>query len=476
MAELVKAVGVIGAGPAGLTAAYELAKAGVAVEVFEGADRVGGMAASFDLWGQIVDFGPHRFFSTDPVVNRVWSEVIGDDYDMVDRLTRIYYKGKFFDYPLKAFNALFGLGVFQSTLCVASYAAARFFPRKDEGSFENWVANRFGYRLYSIFFKSYSEKLWGISCRELDADCAALRIKKLSLIEAIKAAVLGGGGSKHKTLVDQFAYPRRGTGSFYEKMAERIVEHGGRIHLRTRVRSVSHRETGEAEIVLTDGSVRRFDHVVSSMPLTDLVLGLNPPEEIAQKVQRLRYRNTILVYLEIQGDHLFPDQWIYVHSPDLDTGRITNFRNWVPTLYGDKPNTIVCMEFWSYDADAVWTEADEATVERAKSEMLSTGLVGDARILGGHVVRLRKSYPVYNRGYRDNLAPVERYLSGIPTLTAIGRYGAFKYNNQDHSILMGVYAAQNILGQTQHNLWAINTDYEYQEGAKIADTGLQKQQ
>jgi len=471
-----KVVGIIGAGPAGLTAAYELAKKGVAVEVFESSDHVGGMSSSFPLWGQIVDLGPHRFFSSDKQVNRVWNEVIGDDYNMVNRLTRIYYKKKFFDYPLKAFNALLGLGFFQSTLCVLSYLLIKIAPKKDESTFDNWVTNRFGSRLYGIFFKSYSEKLWGIPCRDLDADFAAQRIKKLSLMEAIKAAVFGGGGSKHKTLVDQFAYPFKGTGSFYRKMADLIEANGGKIHLSTPTQSVSLADPQAPEVVLGDGSVRRFDYVVSSMPLTQLVLGLNPPADIVKQVEKLRYRNTILAYLEIENAGLFPDQWVYVHSADLETGRITNFRNWLPSLCGDSPNTIVCMEYWCYDEDAMWTQSDAELGALATDEMKRTGLIGSSRVLNCHIVRVRRSYPVYSTGYKKHLEPVQDYLTQFNKLIPIGRYGAFKYNNQDHSILMGILAAQNILGTGHHDLWRINTDTDYQEAAEVSTSGLQGNQ
>ena len=230
---MTKKIAIIGAGPAGLTSAYKLAKEGISVELFEASDAVGGMAKSFSLWGQLVDLGPHRFFSSDPRVNQLWLEIIGKNYSMVSRLTRIYYKKTFFDYPLKAMNALFGLGIIQSTICVLSYIHAKVFPMKDESTFEAWVTNRFGKRLFTIFFKSYSEKLWGISCKELDADFAAQRIKKLSLYEAIKAAVFKSGGSKHKTLVDEFAYPHQGAGAVYDLMAQKIIELGGQIHLKT---------------------------------------------------------------------------------------------------------------------------------------------------------------------------------------------------------------------------------------------------
>lgn len=466
----IQSVGVVGAGPAGLTAAYELAKRGIGVEVFEAQSSVGGMARSFALWGQIVDLGPHRFFSTDPRVNRIWLEIADGRYDMVDRLTRIYYNETFFDYPLRAFNALAGLGPVEALRCLASYARAVASPLADDTSFENWVVNRFGRRLFEIFFKSYSEKLWGISCQALDADFAAQRIKKFSLREAIKSA-LAPGRSNHKTLVDQFAYPTEGTGFIYERMAQRIEALGGRIHRDTRVTEV---DVAGARPALTigDGTIRTFDHIVSSMPITSLVERMDPPDAVRANLAHLTFRNTILVYLEIEGQELFPDQWIYVHAANLKTGRITNFRNWLPSLCGSSPNTILCLEYWCYDEDAIWRAPQDELVALATEEIRATGLIGQRAVRNGRTLKLPKCYPVYARGYRTQLAPVETFLSGFDRLSVIGRYGAFKYNNQDHSILMGLLAAENIAGGASHDLWAINTDYEYQEASLITKTGL----
>lgn len=468
-----KKIAVIGAGPAGITAAYELTKAGYAVHVYEASDRVGGLSKTIELWNQKVDLGPHRFFSNDSKVNKVWLEVVGKDYKMVDRLTRVYYKKKFYFYPLKAFDALFKLGIGTAFVCVMSYFKQKIAPTKQDGSFETWVIGRFGYKLYSIFFKTYSEKLWGISCKELDEDFAAQRIKKLSLFEAIKNAIFKGK-NKHKTLVDQFAYPLGGTGMVYDRMQEFIEKNGGFVHLSTPIQKViSENETAVA-IELKSGEIISFDHMISSMPITHLVKNLgNVPAEVIEANAQLKFRNTILVYLKIEGENVFPDNWLYVHANDLEMGRITNFSNWVPEINNGQKSTIVVLEYWSYDNDKIWKQTDEELITLAKTEMVKTGLSKGFEISAGHVVKIPKCYPVYKIGYKEPLQKVEKYLTGIKNLSVIGRYGAFKYNNQDHSILMGVLAADNIVNEKNHNLWEINTDYEtYQEKSTITASGL----
>lgn len=469
-----KTVAVIGAGPAGLTAAYQLALKGINIEIFEADNIVGGMGKTIPLWGQLVDLGPHRFFSSDPRVNKVWLDVIGPNYNMVNRLTRIYYRRKFFDYPLKASNAIINLGFVEAAFCVLSYLKARIFPEKNESTFASWVTNRFGRRLYSIFFKAYSEKLWGISCTELDADFAAQRIKKFSLFEAIKSALFNSSGSKHKTLVEEFAYPHLGAGAVYNEMAKKICDLGGRIHLNTPVASAHPARTpdGKSCLKLEDGSEHDYDYIVSSMPITTLVERMDLPAEVKEHAKFLRFRNTILVYLLVEGDSPFPDQWIYVHSPDLKTGRITNFRNWAPGINKGASDTIICLEYWCYDEDNIWTANEQDLIKLATEEAYGTSLIPPGSVKEGNVVRIPKCYPVYDRGYKAHLEPVEKILSKQLKLFFIGRYGAFKYNNQDHSILMGLMAAENIADGRQHDLWAVNTDYEYQESGRISATGL----
>lgn len=469
-------VAIIGAGPAGITAAYQLAKAGASVALLEAAPQVGGMSRTFELWGQKVDLGPHRFFSNDARVNALWLELAGRDYAMVERLTRIYYGGKFFDYPLKAGNAFTTLGPVEMLRCFTSYAQTRLSGAEPSAnaSFEEWVVSRFGRRLFEIFFKTYSEKLWGIPCTELDADFAAQRIKKLSLLEAAKNA-LGLGGAKHKTLVDRFAYPTGGTGMVYERMEQRIRELRGDVRLSTPVRAVRHTDRRVTGVELASGEFLSAGHVISTMPMTHMVRSLGDvPAEVEAANAQLTFRNTILVYLEVDGRDLFPDQWLYVHSPELRMGRVTNFRNWVPDLVGDRPTTILALEFWANDGDPLWAEDEAALVRRATEEIGRTGLLRGAPVTRGHVVRVPRCYPVYRRGYREPLAVVVDHLKRYEGLTPIGRYGAFKYNNQDHSILMGMMAAERIAAQAEVDLWAVNTDYEtYQEAAIITETGLQ---
>ena len=341
-------VAVIGAGPAGLTAAYVLSKSLSSVDVYEAGDAVGGMSRSLSLWGQIVDLGPHRFFSRDRRVNELWLEVVGRDYVMVNRLSRILHQGRFFDYPLSPANALINLGPIEAARCVASYMRTRCQMRAEPENFEDWVSDRFGHRLYEHFFKSYSEKLWGIPCQELDVDFASQRIKGFSLGAALKSAFSRNGRSQHKTLVDQFAYPVEGTGMVYQRMARAIEARGGHIFLNSPIRRVLTENGHAVGVELQDGQVKCYDAIISSMPLTHLVRSLrDAPPRVVHAASQLSFRNTILVYLEVDSEHIFSDNWIYVQSPGLRVGRITNFRNWAPHLYRDRKTTIVALEYLS---------------------------------------------------------------------------------------------------------------------------------
>lgn len=467
-------VGIIGAGPAGLSAGYALARRGIDVEVFEAAPHPGGMSRSIDLWGHRVDLGPHRFFSRDPRVNRLWLEILGDDYRLIDRQTRILYRSKLFDYPLKAGNALSQLGLLEAALCVASYLKARLGPAPERvHTFEDWVTQKFGRRLYEMFFKSYSEKLWGIPCTDLSADFAAQRIKGFSLGQALLGAVGLGPGKRHRTLADVFAYPTGGNGEPYRRMVSAIASLGGRLHFGSAVDSVAMQDGRAAGIRLSDGTTQPFDHVISTMPLSLLVQKLeNSPADAVAAARRLSFRNTILVYLLVDRADLFRDQWLYVHSPHLQVGRITNFRNWAPELYGELQSSVLAMEYWCNDDDPLWRDSEENIVAMAIREIADTRLANRPDVTDGKVVRIHRCYPVYNRHYAADLQPVTSFLKSIPNLSVLGRAGAFKYNNQDHSLLMGLLAAENIASGAGHDLWALNSDSEYQEEPALNEGGL----
>lgn len=469
-----KTIAVIGGGPAGLTAAYCLSKKGFSPEVFEAAPFTGGMCRTISLWGQNVDLGPHRFFSADARINDLWLEVVGKDYRMVDRLTRIYYRGRFFQYPLKPVDALRKLGALEVVRSMESYFRTKLSPPANDDSFEYWVTSRFGKRLFDIFFKAYSEKLWGISCRDLDADFAAQRIKNFSLSEAVLHTVRRSS-NKHKTLVSLFAYPTGGTGMVYDKMEASIRKMGGHVHLSSPVQRIIQGDSGRAVgLELANGTIREFDHIISSMPLTHMVRQLeHAPVIVKENASQLRFRNTILVYLKVDSDRLFPDNWLYIQEPSVQMGRITNFRNWVPELYGAQNDSILAIEYWCNDEDALWTASDQYLSDLASKELKQTGLLQGHQVTDSYIHRVSRCYPIYRKGYKTLLDPITNYLKTVQGLSCIGRYGAFKYNNQDHSILMGILAAENMAHGAAHDLWQVNTDYEaYQEESRISETGL----
>lgn len=466
---------IIGAGPAGLTAAYELKKNGIDVLILESSEFVGGMSRSLDMFGQRVDCGPHRFFSSDKIVNALFHEVLDGDFTMVNRLTRIYYRDRFFNYPLKIFNVLGNLGIHEIFAVLLSYLAQRLKRKTKLKSFEDWVVAKFGSKLFSIFFKTYSEKLWGISCQKLDADWAAQRIKKLSLIEAVMAAFFRDRGKKHKTLVDQFAYPINGTGTLYEKMAYKIEQMGGEFRFNTKISSVIWK--GNFIVGVSDTAGRCFysEFIVSTMPLNHLIKGFGNavPEAIIRASKKLYFRNTTLVFLEIDAAKLFPDNWIYIHSPKVQLGRVTNFRNWCPSLNKGLSTTILCCEYWSFDVDDFWSLPEDELERLAHKDLKTIKLLDENhKVLNGKVIKVPNCYPVYEIGYKESLDILIYYLKQFDNLIPIGRYGSFKYNNQDHSILMGILAAKQILTGQNQNLWDINTDTNYQEDTQIKDSGL----
>jgi protoporphyrinogen oxidase len=461
---------VVGAGPAGLTAAYELSRRGVPVTLFEGDSQVGGLARTVEYRGFRFDIGGHRFFTKVPALAELWQSLLGADFLTRPRLSRIFFRGRFFDYPLKPLNTLRNLGPLDSLLILLSYLVRKLFPIRPESSFEDWVSNRFGRRLYATFFQAYTEKVWGISCRELSAQWAAQRIRGLSVRTAVLNMIPGGlfrGGSALKTLTEQFGYPRLGPGMMWEALAARCLAQGGRIELESRVTRIFH-DGSRVEAVEVERAGQRFrepaSRVISTMALGNLVLALSPPPpaEVIAAAKKLRYRDFLVVALIIDQPEIFPDNWIYIHDSSVQVGRIQNFKNWSPALVPDPSQSCLGMEYFCFEGDQLWSMPDRDLVELARRELGLTGLCDPGRVADGTVVRMPKAYPMYDAGSLQALALLQRYLESLENLQPAGRNGMHKYNNMDHSMLAGLLAVRNLFGE-RHDLWAINSDDSYLE-------------
>lgn len=468
---------IIGAGPAGLTAAYELMKLGLHSVVLEADTSVGGLARTVEHRGYRFDIGGHRFFSKNPLINRLWKEILRADFLERPRLSRIYYRGHFFDYPLKAFNALTGLGAVEASRIILSYAKAKVFPHQEEQTFEQWVSNRFGDRLYRIFFKTYTEKVWGMACSEISADWAAQRIKNLSLSEALRSAIGSGNRSRDgrliTTLIESFHYPRLGPGMMWEQ-CEQMLQGSGVTTLRGVHIERLHHHRGRIEYV--SGHTRagepfelEGDQIISSMPLQDLVAALDPapPSEVVHAAQRLRYRDYLTVVLIVNRAAIFPDNWIYIHAPEVKVGRIQNYKNWSPDMIPDLSRSSLGLEYFLWEKDEEWSWAQERLIDRGVQECARIGLITPDEVEDGTVVHMPKAYPVYDQHYSASVAVVRRYLESLSNFQTIGRNGLHRYNNQDHSMLTGIYAARNITGE-RHDVWSVNVEAEYLEDGKDA--------
>ncbi|MGQ0646182.1 MAG: NAD(P)/FAD-dependent oxidoreductase [Gemmatimonadaceae bacterium] len=471
---------IIGAGPAGLTAGYLLAKDGVRVTVLEGDSVVGGISRTAQYNGYRFDIGGHRFFTKIAPVEHLWHEILGKEFISVPRLSRIHYGGKYFDYPLKAMNALSGLGVWNATLMVLSYLWSHVRPFPVEENFEQWVSNRFGKRLYKIFFKTYTEKVWGIPCTEIRAEWAAQRIQGLSLAKAIlHAAALQRRGDSIKTLINEFQYPRLGPGQMWEMATAKIREFGGEVLMHHEVDAL---ETREGKVVAvrakTPVGVRRIegDHFISTMAIRNLVRSLDPapPAEIREAGEGLSYRDFLTVALIIEQDKLFPDNWIYIHTPGVKVGRIQNFNNWSRAMVPDAGRTCLGMEYFCFEGDGLWNSRDEDLIELAKREIAQLGLADPAKVVDGTVVRMRKAYPVYDSVYAGHLSTVRTCIDALSNFHTVGRNGMHKYNNQDHSMLTAMMAVANMRGAS-HDVWSVNTDFEYHEEQKLDMKSLDEQ-
>ena len=472
---------VIGAGPAGLTAAAELIENGTPVVVLDKDPHyVGGIARTVEYEGYRFDIGGHRFFSKSDEITQWWKKRLGDQFISVRRMSRIFYRGVYFDYPLKAGNALFGLGVWTSFLCGLSYLQSRLFPIQPEKSFQDWVSNRFGKKLFNIFFKTYTEKVWGMPCSEISADWAAQRIKGLSLLSAVVNALFPkkkghSGGDVIKTLIDTFEYPRLGPGMMWEKTRDDIRALGGQVLLGEEVTTI-HREGSRVTAVTArnaQGEETRWEgaHFIVTMPLRESVLAFDPPLAAAAvaAAKRLTYRDFLTVALVLNRKELFPDNWIYVHDPGVKLGRIQNFNNWSMDLLGDQETTCLGLEYFCFEGDALWESSEEELIALGRRELVQLGLARTEDFIKGCVVRMEKSYPVYGPGYNEDVRIIREELSKLENIQPVGRNGMHKYNNQDHSMMTALLAARNIRQPGSYDIWKVNTDAQYHEEGSADD-------
>ncbi|MBV9007835.1 MAG: NAD(P)/FAD-dependent oxidoreductase [Verrucomicrobia bacterium] len=477
-------VTVIGAGPAGLTAGYLLAKNDLSVTVLE-ADPVyvGGISRTATYKGFHFDIGGHRFFSKSKEVNDLWSELLPHDMLERPRSSRIFYGGKFFAYPLKPFEALTKLGVCRSALCILSWIKARLFPVENPRNFEDWVSNQFGKRLFNTFFKSYTEKVWGMSCRDISADWASQRIKGLSLGSAIKNALFPWRQPKDsskviKTLINSFKYPRRGPGMMWEACAEKTRAFGGAIEMGCRVTHCEYNDRSGTWVTTyrdATGTERKLEseHVISSAPLRELINGITPAASAAAKraADSLKYRDFLTVMLILKNRDAFHDNWIYIHDPSVKVGRIQNFRSWSPEMVPDEDKACYGLEYFCFEHDGLWDAKDHELIELAKRELVQIGLAHEGDILDGTVVRQKKAYPVYDDHYAQHVAIIRDELEArYPNLHLVGRNGMHKYNNQDHAMMTAMLCAENIIANTKlYDLWQVNGDAEYHESGSAAE-------
>lgn len=472
---------VVGGGPAGLTAAYLLSKKGYKVTVFEGTDMLGGISQTAQYKGFRFDIGGHRFFTKIKPVEDLWYEILDEDFITVPRLSRIHYDGKFFDYPLKASNALLGLGPIRAALMFLSYLKWHFWPHPVEENFEQWVTNRFGKRLYETFFKTYTEKVWGIPCTEIRAEWAAQRIKGLSLAKAIlSAASLNKRSTKIKTLISEFQYPRLGPGQMWETCADRIRTLGNEVHMETWVSGIEWtedergRKATAVRVKDAEGERRvECDHVINTMAVRELVRSLTPApaQAVVDAGEGLKYRDFLVVALILDVEDLFPDNWIYIHAPEVKVGRIQNFNNWSKAMVPEEGKTCLGLEYFCFEGDGLWDSSDEELIALASKELAQLGLAGDAVAEDGAVIRMPKAYPIYDSEYREHLDGVRGFIDPIRNLHTVGRNGMHKYNNQDHSMLTAMMTVWNMAGAS-HDVWAVNTDFEYHEEQRLEDPEL----
>ncbi|HSC52518.1 MAG TPA: NAD(P)/FAD-dependent oxidoreductase [Phnomibacter sp.] len=471
-------IAIIGAGPAGLTAAYLLAQhGGFELHIFEKHPKlVGGISRTESYKGFHFDIGGHRFFSKSKEVEDFWTEILGDEMLERPRSSRVYYNKKFFSYPLVAMDALRKLGLVESALCMLSYAKARLFPVRDPKNFEQWVINEFGERLYRIFFKTYTEKVWGIPCSEISADWAAQRIKGLSMSSAIRNALIparkkGNGQQTIKTLIDSFRYPKYGPGQMWQTTAQKAVQMGANLHMDTSVQGLQYDAVDGKWTIQLQGqeAAEGFDYVISSAPLRELIGGLQAPipQSAIKAANALHYRDFLTVVLILKDRRLFNDNWIYIHDPSVKVGRIQHFKSWSPYMVPDDSMVCYGLEYFCSEGDGLWSSSNEALAAMAIKELEQIGLCQPGEVLDSYVVRQPKAYPVYDQQYQQHLHTIQEGIADLKGLILVGRNGMHKYNNQDHSMMTAMLAVKNIIaGKEIYNLWNVNQDAEYHEAGE----------
>jgi protoporphyrinogen oxidase len=467
---------VIGAGPAGLTAAYELTKAGVTSTVLEADDAVGGISRTVVRDGYRFDIGGHRFFTKVDRVEALWHEILDDDEFLLrPRSSRIYYDGKFIDYPLRVGNALRSLGPVEAARCVASYLWVRVRPPEDRSTLEGYIAADYGWRLYEHFFKTYNEKVWGVPASEISADWGAQRIKGMSLWNAVweplRARLFARRSRSRQvtSLIEQFQYPKYGPGMMWERCRDLVEAAGTKVIMETPVTRIRH-EGGRATAVVADagGVTTEYpaDHVISSMPFPLLLRALDPPAptEVRRAADDLRFRDFLSVALVVPGDKVpWTDNWIYIHAPEVKTMRVQNFGSWSPYMVKDGRN-VLGLEYTVAEGDDWWSADDEWLVETGKAELASMGLMDAGDVIAGHVVRMPKAYPVYDEDYVTKVETIRSWLAETaPNIHPVGRNGMHKYNNQDHSMYTAILTVENIVAGADHDIWAVNVEDEYHE-------------